>query len=55
MIIMELTTVTQPNKSLDASGGSVFLNLLGTAEGAPPILTSGRCLMTRAQDRLPFS
>jgi hypothetical protein len=25
---------TQPNKSLDASGGSVFLNLLGAAEGA---------------------
>jgi Ca-activated chloride channel homolog len=24
----------QPNKSLDASGGSVFLNLLGTAKGA---------------------
>jgi len=23
-----------PNKSLDASGGSVFLNLLGAAEGA---------------------
>ena len=23
-----------PNKSLDASGGSVFLNLLGVAEGA---------------------
>ena len=24
----------QPNKSLDASGGSVFRNLLGAAEGA---------------------
>src|SRR5436305_1762431 len=24
----------RPNKSLDASGGSVFRNLLGTAEGA---------------------
>src|SRR6266496_190168 len=24
----------RPNKSLDASGGSVFLNLLGAAEGA---------------------
>jgi len=23
-----------PNKSLDASGGSVFLNLLGAAQGA---------------------
>jgi hypothetical protein len=25
---------SQPNKSLDASGGSVFLNLLGAAKGA---------------------
>jgi hypothetical protein len=24
----------RPNNSLDASGGSVFLNLLGAAEGA---------------------
>ncbi len=26
--------MTKPNKSLDASGGSVFRNLLGAAEGA---------------------
>jgi hypothetical protein len=26
--------LSQPNKSLDASGGSVFLNLLGAAKGA---------------------
>jgi len=34
-----------PNKSLDASGGSVFLNLLGAAEGA---------LMLAAASTQPF-
>jgi hypothetical protein len=34
MIIMELTTVTQPNNWLDASRGGVFLNLLGADKGA---------------------
>jgi len=34
-----------PNKSLDASGGSVFVNLLGVAEGA---------LMRAAASTQPF-
>ncbi|HYR75967.1 MAG TPA: hypothetical protein VEM96_08995 [Pyrinomonadaceae bacterium] len=46
-----------PNKSLDASGGSVFLNLLGAAKGAlmraaastPPL--GGNCFLNgRSQE-----
>src|SRR5438132_6743086 len=31
---MRVTMAAAPNKSLDASGGSVFLNLLGAVKGA---------------------
>jgi len=37
---------TPPNKSLDASGGSVFLNYLGAAAGA---------LIRAAASTLPFA